>query len=76
MAFLAQSKKCDLIDLAGELGINVPSKCLVIELKKLITESEAYEETFVKNLLERITEDRLEKKLLEERNFELLEKIL
>lgn len=70
MAFLAQSKKCDLIELAKELGLDVPSKCLVIDLKKLITESKSYDEPFVKNLLMRITEDRVEKQLSEEKEKE------
>ena len=58
-----------------ELGEQVNDGMKVTELKKLILESENYEEEFVKILLERITSDRLEREKKErereERAYEL-----
>ncbi|GFW54154.1 hypothetical protein TNCV_4372281 [Trichonephila clavipes] len=50
MAFLGKGKKQDLLQLAEELGINATLNMTVPSIKTAITNSEGYEEEFVKNL--------------------------
>ncbi|GFY10845.1 SCAN box domain-containing protein [Trichonephila clavipes] len=62
MAFLGKGKKQDMLQLAEELGINATLNMTVPSIKIAITNSEGYEEEFVKNLYETINanEKRLE----------------
>ncbi|CAL1287042.1 unnamed protein product [Larinioides sclopetarius] len=60
MAFLGRSKKVDLQCLAEELGETVMKDMKVVDLKKKILGSTKYEEEFVKELLERIVNEREE----------------
>ncbi|GFX05195.1 retrovirus-related Pol polyprotein from transposon 17.6 [Trichonephila clavipes] len=52
MAFLGKGKKQDMLQLAEELGINATLNMTVPSIKMAITNSEGYEEGFVKNLYE------------------------
>ncbi|GFW31543.1 hypothetical protein TNCV_4419781 [Trichonephila clavipes] len=52
MAFLGKGKKQDMLQLAEELGINANLNMTVPSIKIAITNSEGYEEEFVKNLPE------------------------
>ncbi|GFX92441.1 retrovirus-related Pol polyprotein from transposon 412 [Trichonephila clavipes] len=54
MAFLGKGKKQDMLQLAEELGINATLNMNVPSIKIAITNSEGYEEEFVKNLYETI----------------------
>ncbi|GFW35726.1 hypothetical protein TNCV_4435751 [Trichonephila clavipes] len=54
MAFLGKGKKQDMLQLAEELGINANLNMTVPSIKIAITNSEGYEEEFVKNLYETI----------------------
>ncbi|GFX86638.1 retrovirus-related Pol polyprotein from transposon 412 [Trichonephila clavipes] len=54
MAFLGKGEKQDMLQLAEELGINVTLNMTVLSIKMAITNSEGYEEEFVKNLYETI----------------------
>ncbi|GFU55593.1 retrovirus-related Pol polyprotein from transposon 17.6 [Trichonephila clavipes] len=54
MAFLGKGKKLDMLQLAEELGINATLNMTVPSIKIAITNSEGYEEEFVKNLYEAI----------------------
>ncbi|GFT48224.1 retrovirus-related Pol polyprotein from transposon 17.6 [Trichonephila clavipes] len=54
MAFLGKGKKQDMLQLAEELGINDTLNMTVPSIKIAITNSEGYEEEFVKNLYETI----------------------
>ncbi|GFX65131.1 retrovirus-related Pol polyprotein from transposon 17.6 [Trichonephila clavipes] len=54
MAFLGKGKKQDMFQLAEELGINTILNMTVPSIKIAITNSEDYEEEFVKNLYETI----------------------
>ncbi|GFU89354.1 hypothetical protein TNCV_1783361 [Trichonephila clavipes] len=54
MAFLGKGKKQDMLQLAEELGINTTLNMTVPSIKIAITNSEGYEEEFVKNLYETI----------------------
>ncbi|GFW23952.1 gypsy retrotransposon integrase-like protein 1 [Trichonephila clavipes] len=68
MAFLGKGKKKkDMLQLAEELGINATLNMTVPSIKIAITNSEGYEEEFVKNLYETIIENgkRLEMRLEE-----------
>ncbi|GFW06179.1 hypothetical protein TNCV_36551 [Trichonephila clavipes] len=70
MAFLGKGKKQDMLHLAEELGVDATSNMTVPSIKIAITNSEGYEEEFVKNLFETINTN---KKMEEE--FERAEKI-
>ncbi|GFW13912.1 hypothetical protein TNCV_4700511 [Trichonephila clavipes] len=63
MAFLGKGKKHDMLQHAEELGINATLNMTVPSIKTAITNSEGYEEEFVKNLYETIIANgkRLEK---------------
>ncbi|GFW75308.1 SCAN box domain-containing protein [Trichonephila clavipes] len=54
MAFLGKGKKQDMLQLAEELGINATLNMTAPSIKIAITNSEGYEEEFVKNLYETI----------------------
>ncbi|GFU80185.1 retrovirus-related Pol polyprotein from transposon 412 [Trichonephila clavipes] len=54
MAFLGKGKKQDMLQLNEELGINATLNMTVPSIKIAITNSEGYEEEFVKNLYETI----------------------
>ncbi|GFT33672.1 retrovirus-related Pol polyprotein from transposon 17.6 [Trichonephila clavipes] len=54
MAFHGKGKKQDMLQLAEELGINATLNMTVPSIKIAITNSEGYEEEFVKNLYETI----------------------
>ncbi|GFW91684.1 retrovirus-related Pol polyprotein from transposon 297 [Trichonephila clavipes] len=54
MAFLGKGKKQDMLQLAEELGINANLNMTVPSIKIAITNSEGFEEEFVKNLYETI----------------------
>lgn len=75
MAYLARSRKCDLITLAEELDLIPPENAKVIQLSDLIIKDPNYKEDIVKGLLARITSEReeYEKKSEEKerREFEL-----
>ncbi|GFS69390.1 hypothetical protein TNCV_4011911 [Trichonephila clavipes] len=51
MAFLGRSRKEDLRMLATELGLAPSDNLKIIELKDLITNSDRYDEEFVKHML-------------------------
>ncbi|GFS55257.1 hypothetical protein TNIN_331501 [Trichonephila inaurata madagascariensis] len=53
-----KGKKQDMLQLAEELGINATSNMTVPSIKIAITNSEGYEEGFVKNLYETIIANR------------------
>ncbi|GFW31346.1 hypothetical protein TNCV_2664461 [Trichonephila clavipes] len=55
MASLGKGKKQDMLQLAEELGINATLNMTVRSIKIAITNSEGYEEEFVKNLYETIS---------------------
>ncbi|XP_055932090.1 uncharacterized protein LOC129962368 [Argiope bruennichi] len=75
MAFIAKARKCDLQELASELGEEIVGNLTIANLRKLILNSNEYEEEFVKGVLEGIVERRQEKENLErqekETQFEL-----
>ncbi|UYV75158.1 hypothetical protein LAZ67_12002698 [Cordylochernes scorpioides] len=52
------AKKCDLSKLAYELGEVVPPESRIVDLKRLILNSQSYEEEFAKQLLETLIEER------------------
>ncbi|GFU59359.1 retrovirus-related Pol polyprotein from transposon 297 [Trichonephila clavipes] len=58
MAFLGRSRKEDLRMLATELGLAPSDNLKIIELKDLITNSDRYDEEFVKDVLSVIVEER------------------
>ncbi|GFX72551.1 retrovirus-related Pol polyprotein from transposon 17.6 [Trichonephila clavipes] len=58
MAFLGRSRKEDLRMLATELGLAPSDNLKIIELKDLITNSDMYDEEFVKDMLSFIVEER------------------
>ncbi|GFW83587.1 uncharacterized protein TNCV_2204361 [Trichonephila clavipes] len=61
MACLGRSRKEDLRMLATELGLAPPDNLKIIELKDLITNSDKYDEEFVKDVLSVIVEERTAK---------------
>ncbi|GBM37432.1 Retrovirus-related Pol polyprotein from transposon 412, partial [Araneus ventricosus] len=61
MAYLARSKKEDLVVLAEELGLTIKKELKVKQLHKLITESPSYDEEFTRELLGSIKEEREKK---------------
>ncbi|GFU04449.1 retrovirus-related Pol polyprotein from transposon 17.6 [Trichonephila clavipes] len=58
MAFWGRSRKEDLRMLATELGLAPSDNLKIIELKDLITNSDRYDEEFVKDVLSVIVEER------------------
>ncbi|GBN64568.1 hypothetical protein AVEN_254565-1 [Araneus ventricosus] len=65
MTYIAKHRKCDLMELARELGEEVDEKFTIVKLKKVILNSSDYEEEFAKEMLEAIIVRRQEKELLE-----------
>lgn len=59
MSFFGKSKKVDLIQLATELDLSVPKNVKIIDLKRIITESDSFDEILCNDLLNNITEERL-----------------
>ncbi|UYV63245.1 hypothetical protein LAZ67_2003535 [Cordylochernes scorpioides] len=53
-----RKRKCDLSKLAYELGEVVPPESRIVDLKRLILNSQSYEEEFAKQLLETLIEER------------------
>lgn len=64
MAFLGQVKKADLLELVFELGEEVPAKCTMAELKRVILNSGEYDEGFVQGIVKNITENRVQQEKL------------
>ncbi|GFX18733.1 hypothetical protein TNCV_3018911 [Trichonephila clavipes] len=58
MAFLGRSRKEDLRMLATELSLAPSDNLKIIELKDLITNSDRYDEEFVKDVLRVIVKER------------------
>ncbi|GFU54407.1 uncharacterized protein TNCV_3977101 [Trichonephila clavipes] len=58
MAFLGRSRKDDLRMLVTELDLAPSDNLKIIELKDLITNSDMYDEEFVKDVLSVIVEER------------------
>nr|XP_042913112.1 uncharacterized protein LOC122273114 [Parasteatoda tepidariorum] len=58
MTFFGKARKEDLILLASELGEDVTPDLKIIDLKKVITSSDNYEEEFVKEMLNTIISQR------------------
>ncbi|GFW68617.1 uncharacterized protein TNCV_529711 [Trichonephila clavipes] len=58
MAFLRRFRKDDLRMLATKLGLAPLDNLKIIELKDLITNSDRYDEEFVKDVLNVIVEER------------------
>ncbi|GFU94616.1 hypothetical protein TNCV_2984101 [Trichonephila clavipes] len=58
MAFLGRSRKVDLRMLMTEMGLAPSDNLKIIELKDLITNSNMYDEEFVKDMLSVIIEER------------------
>ncbi|GFV83487.1 retrovirus-related Pol polyprotein from transposon 297 [Trichonephila clavipes] len=58
MAFLGRSRKEDLRMLATELGLAPSDNLKIIELKDIITNSDRYDEEFVKDVLSVIVKER------------------
>ncbi|GIY76034.1 hypothetical protein CEXT_68201 [Caerostris extrusa] len=56
MSFLGKGRKSDLIELGTELGVTIPPEAVIVNIKRLITSSENYDEEFVKQVFERIKE--------------------
>ena len=71
MSYLARAKKCDLISLGEELGIDIPPNAKVTSLVKLIEVSEDFDEEFVKCRLEIMQEEMAE---VEAKRIEIEEK--
>ncbi|KAF8783320.1 hypothetical protein HNY73_013497 [Argiope bruennichi] len=61
----AKARKCDLQELASELGEEIDGNLTIANLRKLILNSKEYEEEFVKGVLEGIVERRQEYENLE-----------
>ncbi|GFU02398.1 transposon Ty3-I Gag-Pol polyprotein [Trichonephila clavipes] len=61
MAFLGRSRKDDLRMLATELGLAPSNNLKIIELKDLLTNSDRYDEEFVKDALSVIVEEHKKK---------------
>ncbi|GIY98134.1 hypothetical protein CEXT_361281 [Caerostris extrusa] len=61
MSFLRKGLKRDLIELRTEIGVTIPPETVIVNIKKLITSSENYDEEFVKQIFERIIEERIKR---------------
>ncbi|GIY93407.1 hypothetical protein CEXT_327451 [Caerostris extrusa] len=61
MSFLGKGRKSDLIELGTELGVTIPPEAVIVNIKRLITSSENYDEEFVKQIFERIIEERIKR---------------
>ncbi|GFV30960.1 SCAN box domain-containing protein [Trichonephila clavipes] len=61
MAYLAKGNKPDLLSVCEEMGIAVDQSSKVVDIKKLILNSESYVEEEVKIILDRVISDRKER---------------
>ncbi|GIX98002.1 uncharacterized protein CEXT_128001 [Caerostris extrusa] len=61
MSFLGKGRKSDLIELGTELGVTIPPEAIIVNIKRLTTSSENYDEEFVKQVFERIIEERIKR---------------
>ncbi|GIY95480.1 hypothetical protein CEXT_518731 [Caerostris extrusa] len=79
MSFLGKGRKSDLIEFGTELGVTILPEAVIVSIKRLITSNENYDEEFVKQVFERIIQERikrqenerLEKENEKQRTFEL-----
>ncbi|GFX19596.1 hypothetical protein TNCV_2075041 [Trichonephila clavipes] len=60
MAYLAKGNKPDLLSVCEEMGVEVDQSSKVVDIKKLILNSEFYVEEEVKIILDRVISDRKE----------------
>ncbi|GFW63848.1 hypothetical protein TNCV_3744521 [Trichonephila clavipes] len=60
MAYLAKGNKPDLLSVCEEIGVEVNQFSKVVDIKKLILNSESYVEEEVKIILDRAISDRKE----------------
>ncbi|GFX85403.1 uncharacterized protein TNCV_3715771 [Trichonephila clavipes] len=60
MAYLAKGNKPDLLSVCEEMGVEVDQSSKVVDIKKLILNSESYVEEEVKIILDRVISDRKE----------------
>ncbi|GFT61001.1 uncharacterized protein TNCV_1784161 [Trichonephila clavipes] len=60
MAYLAKVNKPDLLSVCEEMGVEVDQSSKVVDIKKLILNSEFYVEEEVKIILDRVISDRKE----------------
>ncbi|GFT46984.1 hypothetical protein TNCV_3746641 [Trichonephila clavipes] len=61
MAYLAKGNKPDLLSVCEEMGVEVDHSSKVVDIKKLILNSESYVEEEVKIILDRAISDRKER---------------
>ncbi|GFS75885.1 SCAN box domain-containing protein [Trichonephila clavipes] len=61
MAYLAKGNKPDLLSVCEEMGVEVDQSSKVLDIKKLILNSESYVEEEVKIILDRVISDRKER---------------
>ncbi|GFX77361.1 uncharacterized protein TNCV_1365231 [Trichonephila clavipes] len=61
MAYLAKGNKPDLLSVCEEMGVEVDQSNKVVDIKKLILNSESYVEEEVKIILDRVISDRKER---------------
>ncbi|GFU02444.1 uncharacterized protein TNCV_1239181 [Trichonephila clavipes] len=70
MAYLAKSRRQDLLELAETLDISIPDNFKFLDIKEAILKSEGYDVDFNKECLNRIISDRKELELQAERDKE------
>ncbi|GFU57487.1 hypothetical protein TNCV_3636521 [Trichonephila clavipes] len=61
MAYLAKGNKPDLLSVCEEMGVEVDQSSKVVDIKKIILNSEFYVEEEVKIILNRVISDRKER---------------
>ncbi|GIX78747.1 hypothetical protein CEXT_311351 [Caerostris extrusa] len=61
MSFLGKGRKSDRIELGTELDVTIPPEAVIVNIKRLITSSENYDE-FAKQVFERKIEERIKKR--------------
>ncbi|GFS78684.1 SCAN box domain-containing protein [Trichonephila clavipes] len=61
MAYFAKGNKPDLLSVCEEMGVEVDQSSKVVDIKKLILNSESYVEEEVKIILDRVISDRRER---------------
>ncbi|GFW58712.1 hypothetical protein TNCV_378951 [Trichonephila clavipes] len=66
MAYLAKGNKPDLLSVCEEMGVEVDQSSKVVDIKKLILNSEFYVEEEVKIILDRVINDRKEQESKQE----------
>ncbi|GFY58061.1 hypothetical protein TNIN_231981 [Trichonephila inaurata madagascariensis] len=60
MAYLAKGNKPDLLSVCEEMGVEVDQSSKVVDIKKMILNSQFYVEQEVKIILDRVISDRKE----------------